>query len=600
MGATRSELLKLAQDLAKLEDQARREGPQNDDELHAFIKERWGLHIARVAVDPGHAAPFDVVADVFFDRETAVLVIGGRETGKTMDVAVIHALKARFRPGYEGISAGAIEEQSKKAYSSLRTLNAKWGSDSIKDSLQSETNWKNGSKVEIKLGTMAALNGPHSNLLHRDEGELFRDDAFDEADNITKSGVDKNGKRIPAQDIITSSRKFAKGRLQKLLDDNEEARKQGREEPYKVYVIGVAETVQRQDNCRHDPKNSGSSEEELCPCARYAKGKWDDGSERTLDSVCNGRFAKSDGHRPLSDIIKKFSTNSRGMWEAQHECKKPAGEGLILPEFSPERHGIRNYKPDPENGRIFQGIDAGGTHAHATNWYQLIERATEAINYHGETIVIRPGTIVAFDEVYISEVGNNPFAKRIHAHEADWRNEFGEFWEVEERYMDIAAKAARLDFRDDHDLPTTWRITREVESHIQIIQGRVNEDSFLIDVDRCPMIVEEAQAWQRDPSTGKPIETFDHCLAACRYALANIERKLVIERKARGTYTSDSPQTQQGKDTKDAQERYDLTREPDTGPAVASWHEDEPMTMPIHGGGTGERDPMAAPDTLPW
>lgn len=520
-GASRKDLIALAKQLAQLKYKAGQVGPQTDDELHALIKEKWGIHVPRIAVDVdrGHCAPFDMIADAYFERITAGLAVGGRESGKTFNVAIIHALNARFKPGYEGISAGAVSEQSKRAYAALKKLNRVWGGldaetkeTDVESSLQSETVYKNSSVVSILGGTVAQLNGPHSNLLHRDEVELFRRDAFDEANNITRTGVTTDGRPIKAIDLLTSSLKYAKGLLQEILERVDEAVKAGNDPPYKVYKWGVAETIAPVPNCRYDPKNADLPEDELCPCERQVNGVWADGSPRTLASVCNGRFARGDGYRPLDpDIINKFQQNSRGVWEAQQECIRPAAEGLILENFSKDRHGVRDYMPDPENGLIFLSADFGGTNAHAANWYQLTNRMVPCKSYDGGFFVIPANSLVAFDEVYVTEVGNVDFGEMVKASEALWKQSFP-YFNVTERYADIAAKAARLDWRSI-GLPTVWRITREIEEHISKCVVLVDNFRFYVDVDRCPMFVEEAEAWQRDPATGKQRDTFNHCVA---------------------------------------------------------------------------------------
>lgn len=533
LSASREELIDLARTVQRARQSAAKIGPQTNDELHAFIKKKWGIHIPRVAVSPGMSAPFDMVADVYFFRETSVIGVANREGSKTTNVAIIHALFANFFPGYEGISAGAINEQTKRVYNALKRINKTWGN--VRDSQATHIEYKNGSVVEPKDGTEAQMNGPHSWLLHRDEVEQFRRRAFDEADNITKSGVTTDGREFPAIDILTTSRKKAHGLLQELLDQVDEANKNGTIPPYKVYMWGVAETIANQPNCRMAPQNIGRPDDELCNCHRYVKGKMRDGTPRSMDKICAGRFFKSDGWRPREpDIAGKFMKSSPAMWDAQQECTKPATEGLILADFSKETHGIRGWVPDPELGKIYLGIDFGGTNAHAANWYQYVEKMCFAKNYSDEFIFVNPDTYVVFDEVYLAEVGNNDFAKAIKIKEIDWRRKIA-FFEVEERYGDIAAKAARIDFNKTHGLKTTWRITREVNEHISIIQQLVGNDRILVDVDRCPMWCAEAEAWQWDDNEKsktderRQLDTFNHAMSAARYAIANIERKLTVE-----------------------------------------------------------------------
>ena len=52
----------------------------------------------------------------------------------TTNVAIIHAAACALLPGYEGISAGAIGEQTKRVYNALKKLNRTWGQEKIKES----------------------------------------------------------------------------------------------------------------------------------------------------------------------------------------------------------------------------------------------------------------------------------------------------------------------------------------------------------------------------------------------------------------------------------------------------------------------------------
>ena len=95
--ATPGEKLAFAETLAELErrginvDAIRDEhpetlGPQTDDELWDAVYELTGYKLPRVAVCPNHVAPFQIFADVFFERRDDVLMIGNRGGGKRCHV----------------------------------------------------------------------------------------------------------------------------------------------------------------------------------------------------------------------------------------------------------------------------------------------------------------------------------------------------------------------------------------------------------------------------------------------------------------------------------------------------------------------------------
>lgn len=594
LGASRKDLVDLAIKLQRLKAQASQIGPQTDDELHAWVKRNYGIHIPRIAVTQGHDAPFDFFSDAVFQRETSQFVIANREGSKTSLVALIHDTMAQLYPGYEGITAGAIQIQSKRCYSSFKSFIAtrdsrrkqmpsigKQTESEIDQLLQSETFYKNGSKVEIVVMTYAAMNGPHSNLLHRDEIELVKTrEAFDEGDNITKSGWTRDGRRIKAHDILTSTRKRARGLVQEVVDKCEAAVAAGRKPPYRIYKWGIAETVERVPNCRfHNPH---LPEHELCVCASYVNDEMPDGSPRTLEKICGGRFGLSDGWRPLDpDICGKFDKNSPAMWAAQHECEKVASEGLILPNFSDDRNGIRGWHPNPEIGPIYIGVDFGGTNPHAVNFYQLVTRPTSARGPNNEWVIVPAGSIVCFDEIYITEIGNIELATMTKAKLTKWQMIY-EGFDFDEIYADIAAKAARIDWAAN-DLPCTWRITREVEDHILKCQEIVDARRFFVDIESCPMFCDEAESWQRDPQTGRQIDTYNHCMSDFRYTVANLHRKLQIEEGHSDGAAVASDNSGQAKVKQGDVTALDITKPPETGPATRSLDQ-MPVGLPIHHG----------------
>jgi uncharacterized Zn ribbon protein len=80
--------------------------PTTDDELWVHIREEYGDEVPRVAVCKDHCAPFDFMADYYFERATALLVMAARETGKTRGVSIINCVIAETKNGVEICVAG--------------------------------------------------------------------------------------------------------------------------------------------------------------------------------------------------------------------------------------------------------------------------------------------------------------------------------------------------------------------------------------------------------------------------------------------------------------------------------------------------------------
>lgn len=529
----------MAKQLEDLERRLSLDGPQTDDELHAWITRNIGINMPRTAVCEGHVAPFQFIADLFFQRTVSVVAMANRGGSKTFGVAVLHLLNMLYRPGIECATVGAIEQQARRAYMHFQKLIDQCAKDAVATSLMSETRFKNGSRLEILPGTVNAVNGPHPQIVHFDEVELMDPEVYQEGQNMP-AGKKINDKQFNAISVITSTRKRGIGMMQSLIDEISEAKLQGAQAPYELYAWCIYETAAAVNNCQ--VAYPDLSEEERCPCATVIKGRWENGQPRSLKDCCQGRLARSDGWIPFDDVASTFTKVSQDIWEAQQECSKPSTAGLVMPQFSRERHGIRRWDPDPTLGPIYMSIDFGGTNPHAVNWYQVLRYEVECTSFNGTTKRLPEGSRVCFDEIYIAEVGNNKIADMIANKERLWRERHKHF-RISKRFADPQAKAARLDFaRHDPPLPTVFVTTREVQEHIKMCANLLEDDLFFVDVDRCEMFVEEIEGWHYpkkkahmvdDPD--KPVEDFDHCMSNWRYCMSNIsviEKSGAMSRKA--------------------------------------------------------------------
>jgi hypothetical protein len=512
----------------ELERRLAEDGPQNDDELHAWIKAELGIDIPRESVCEGHDAPFTFIADLFFERTEAALLMANRGGSKTFLVALLHWLNSRFKPGCESATFGATEAQSLRAYAHLKN----WIYDNdgnkrpeIATSIMRETTWRNGSKVEVLPGTPAAVNGPHPQKAHADEVELMDDGTWSESRNMTVSKRLPNGKLIKPQDIATSTRKGPNGRMQELIDEIEASIKQGLQPPRKLYQWCIKETAAQVKNCQ--VANPDLPEDEKCQCHVIAKGEWEPNRPRLLRDICNGDFFKSRGWQPYGDVVKQFRENDQETFEVQQLCAKPEMSHHYVPGFSTERYGLKNFDPDPANGPIFLAVDWGGTNPHAVNWYQLLAVEIEAEMFIGGTRRLKEGTVVCFDEIYIAEIGNDKLADLVIAKENRYRERYPD-WRPIDRFADPQGKAARMDWRDK-GLKTSWHTTREFEEHVKVVKSSFEDDLMYVDAIKCPMWVSEIKAWRRDEKTEKQIDEFNHCMSNFRYAMANIRK---VKRRA--------------------------------------------------------------------
>lgn len=305
------------------------------DGLHAFIKSVFGLHIARNKVCPDHDAPFDFVADVFFQKHRDVIAVANRGGGKTINFSILDMLNSFLHDNCETATVGAIEMQAKKCYSYLQgwTEIPQFAA-GLKASLQSESKFDNGASVQILVGTMSGVNSPHPQKVFLDEVELMAWPILQEAFSMAQSKDN-----VVAQTVITSSRKFPTGPMERLLKEHI---KRG----FKVYRWCIKETIQP-----HDP--------EKCLASEYS-------------ADCQGDCHKPDGYYSLDDVIAKKKQLDFDTWESQWMSKRPMAHALVYPQFEVVRQ-VKPLKPDL-GAPLYLAEDFGFAvgHANVVGFFQIL------------------------------------------------------------------------------------------------------------------------------------------------------------------------------------------------------------------------------------
>lgn len=492
----------------------KRQTPITDDELWWYIKEEIGDEVPRVAVCEDHDAPFDFMKDYYFERERAILVMSSRESGKTRGTAIINYIFAETKDNLEVCTFADIEAQSNKSYTYIKnfvyTKNDK-GEKVLKssvsgDPLRKETIFKNGSKLEVIIGSKSGVNSPHPQKVHADEIDLMDEEIFYESRSMSSSKTLSDGTVIKAQDIATSTRKSNKGLVQKIINEVDSAKKHGLRPPWRVYRSCIYEIAQEVPNCRKAPKDQrearltelGKDPCELCECNKVAKGEMSEGVPRTLDLLCKGKLFRSRGWMRYDDIVGKFTQNSPQVWVAQLECRRPMADGLYLPTWSRERYCVRGYEPRPEYGLIWQGIDWGGAEASAVLWIQgPLHQPLQVNNTIGTMTVIPQGSYVIFKEINEAAMGATRLADKVVRQEIQYKNRFGGGWRVKARFADMAGRQQREDWREHNPpLRTVWYIARDFDPTVECLQALVSDSLLYVDDQSCPGTCDDFESWR--------------------------------------------------------------------------------------------------------
>jgi hypothetical protein len=564
-GSSREDLLKLAgavmrQRVEEKGDEDEIKGiPTTPDELWEHIVERYGVRIARVSVCEDHDTPFAYVCAGFFETYPNVFGIGPRGGGKSYDQALLHDLNSEWKPGCESATFGAVEEQAKRVYAAFKTFVNRdhiLGEPRISETVYKPVgNMNYGSKVEVLGGTVAAVNGPHPQKAHSDEVEIMRADTWRESRNLASAKTTPDGRHITAQNYATSTMKWKGGRVWQTLEAFKKAKAEAIERfgddqalvddlitkttTFYVLIWCIFEVAEAVPNCREVPENADLPEWEpgmdraecKCDCNDIVNGTLEAQDDRgvplprTLQSECGGRFYRSRGHRTRAEVIQLFLQNDQRTWAAQQLCRETETEGLYIPQFSRQRHGLSRFPLDQANGPIYTGTDWGFTDEAAVLWIQYLDRPVEAIRYDGTTIVVPRGARVAISELTKAQLTATELGQAAILREIKLANVLSAARVmVRKRWADLQGAGDRRDWAKI-GLKTARYSTRNFDEHVKEWRGLVDADRFFVVVDEdrftgmgCPVLCEQIEGWREED--GKESRDLpQHVVSAGRYVI---------------------------------------------------------------------------------
>lgn len=528
-------------------------GPTTKEEFFQVIKEKVGVELSRVAVCPGHCSQLDMAWELYNFEVFNVLWVMSRGGGKTSLAAWIDEIQAEYWPGWSVFTIGANKTQGDRKYEYMLPLVVEGGVIGGKElehvirSTATVTQLKNGSKAEIALGgSPEQANGPRTPRLHRDEVELMRRDTFKQAANIPAGRQMRDGRYAPAQILDTSTMKYAEGHVDLAIQAYNKAIQEGTRPSQQVRICCIFEVAKENPTCRSVPDELrrarlielGRDPNSICECNDYVKDVWpaeDDADSdvepepRTLESVCQGRFFRSRGHKDFGDVLTLFSANEREEWQAEQECAQPSAEGAYIKSYNQTRNGIKGFRPDPVNGYIYQHIDWGsGDEAHV-GWWQILNQPVKAKSFKGDGIRTLPaGARVLFAELYVKGLGAVGLGEMVKERELEWILEFPG-WTVKDRFPDNAGLGERIDWRDICGLITTNRIKKDFDYELKLVRTRVGiRGGLFVDIVACPWFDKSIRGWRQ--VNGREVHDWSsHAMAGFRYFEHNIhveERKI--------------------------------------------------------------------------
>ena len=475
--------------------------PQDDDELHEFIRIALKVSIPRKVIEPGHRAPFEFMADMFFERVANALVFANRHGGKTFDIAILNLLDLIFKPGCEIASAGAVKDQAKKCYSYMKEfMDADWfrdfchqflrktGRTLIKKEIQEETTFRTGSTLQILTATSKGVRGPHPHKARLDE--------IDEMEwDIIQTGLSmaSSSKGIMGQNCFSSTRQYERGSMQRFLET-------AAEKDVQIYEWNVWETVEKcTRRCFDDPKHGD------CPVYTF----------------CKGKAHRCDGFIEIQDFIAKLKLLDRDRFETEWLNEKPSRTKLVYgSSFNENRHIMTPDKLKILTGIPFVvvdwsrtcGIDFGGGPGHPFVYLKLCQ--------------LPNGAWMLFFEYVAEQRLMRDHAKVIRGSPWWHRNEWNYSDHARQDRMELKNKGVNT-------RPANKAVTMGIDYIEELLCGYPpNEEPMLYIWWQCTYTIMEfgLYSWPigHDGTVlkdGPPAKKHDHTMDALRYALYSLKER---------------------------------------------------------------------------
>lgn len=298
--------------------------PQTDDELAAWLGEVAGYGFARKASCPDHNPPFSWLADVYFERQNRVAILGPRGGGKTLSSACLHWASGSTKANYRISHFGGSMQQASQCQDHLRVLASRPGAAAVlqESVLMTAVRWVNGSHLSLHTATHKQASGGHPHRKQADEFDLW---SYGVWQTFLGMGAESGGHAV--QTVYTSTRSRKYGLMHNLL---QQAPQRG---------------IRTYKYCIWDCKQP------CLPCVKGKCGLWD---------YCEGRHEHSEGHISRAVLEDKAMQMDEQTVRTELFCEAPATTGLCWPTYDDMPRVGGNVTPEAEYRKdwpVFWALD---------------------------------------------------------------------------------------------------------------------------------------------------------------------------------------------------------------------------------------------------
>lgn len=257
--------------------------PQTNEELWWWVLATWGVKIPRVAVCPGHCAPFDAFADAFFARHSTAIWKASRGFGGKTQLLSILGMSELVALGAFVTILGGSGAQSQRVH---ETMKEAWDFDGSpnyllsRDPTKFDTSLTNGGKARTLMASTKSVRGPHPQRMRLDEIDEMELNVLESAQGQPMRKKNKAGEWIETNTVMSSTHQYPDGTMTKMI-------KRAEEQGWPVYHW-----------CYKESSN------------------------------------ELDGWLTQEEINRKRTEITKAMWSAEYDLQEPSFEGRAIDEAS--------------------------------------------------------------------------------------------------------------------------------------------------------------------------------------------------------------------------------------------------------------------------
>lgn len=345
--------------------ESRERMPEDPAWLWAWVKLYTGIEVQHTAVCRGHSAPFDMLAQQFFERPLISLWHGPRGGGKSFLSALDTHLNSRFLPGHGTRILGGSKQQSKQIYQALDFLTREaspgivagdsWGDHGTigpRDLLAESAKYANGSEVSILPASSTGVQGPHVPSLKLDEVDEIDPEIRERSLGMVME-IERKGIRHRPSILMTSTWHRSNGPMAELLN-------RAHDGEFPSHTFCIFEVLERCPESRSGPWVGGHDRYLNCPSCKIREWCHADSGRGERPKA-----KRSNGHYTVESLVQKISVASAATVRSDYLCAGPQPKGLWFPEFSEDAGGNvteeAEYIPGlPVHAPIDSGNHTGG------------------------------------------------------------------------------------------------------------------------------------------------------------------------------------------------------------------------------------------------